>query len=64
VLATTRLVAAVHQNTVAVKDGATQTRITHELVNGKMGELVTLAQLAARKQGELEGRDFAARERP
>lgn len=30
----------------------------HDLVNGQMSHLVTLAQLAAHKTGELEGRDF------
>lgn len=37
-------------------------RATHELVNHKMGELLTMAQLAARKEGELRGRDFSLAE--
>jgi hypothetical protein len=43
---------------VAVAGVLIQVRQTHELVNGKMHELVQLAQVAAKKEGELEGRDY------
>jgi hypothetical protein len=43
---------------VAVGGVFAQVRQTHELVNGKMSELVQLTGIAAKKEGELEGRDF------
>lgn len=36
-------------------------RSHHATVDGRMVELLTLSQLAAKKQGELEGRDFVTR---
>lgn len=42
----------------AVRGLRLQLRETHELVNGKMSELLTVAQLAALKEGELKGRDL------
>lgn len=36
-------------------------RSHHATVDGRMVELLTLSQLAAEKQGELAGRDFATR---
>lgn len=33
-------------------------RRQHDLVNGRLGELLTTAQLAALREGELRGRDY------
>ena len=43
----------------AVRGLRSEFRATRELVNGKMTELLAVTQLAARKEGELQGRDFA-----
>lgn len=34
-------------------------RSHQELIDGRMADLLTLGQLAAKRQGELEGRDYA-----
>lgn len=58
--AVTALVAALTGFAIAIRRVDGRVKATSERINGRMDELLTVAQLAARKQGELEGRDFMA----
>ena len=48
----------------AVRGLRSELRQTRELVNGKMTALLESVAIAARKQGELEGRDFTQLGKP
>lgn len=52
------IVGALTALAVAVAGVILQVRGLAASVNGRMGEMLRLAQLAAEKKGELEGRDY------
>jgi hypothetical protein len=61
IVAVTGLVAAVGTTLVQVNRLTVKIDRNHELLNGRIGELLNVSTMAAKKQGELEGRDWATR---
>jgi hypothetical protein len=55
----TALIVAVTGLVAALGAIYAQLRQTHGLINGRMQELVDSTRLAAAKQGEMDGRDWA-----
>lgn len=56
--ALTALIVAVSGLIAVGIKGIQEMHRTNHLVNGKMSEMILMAQMAGRRQGELEGRDY------
>lgn len=61
--ALTALVVAIGKILVDLAELKVQAQRNHDAINGRMGDVLTASVMAARKTGELEGRDFKARRR-
>lgn len=55
--ATTALVTAIGGLALQLRSLRSVVERNHDLINGRVGELLTATQLAALKEGELRGRD-------
>jgi len=60
IVAITALVAAVGTTYAQIRSLRRDVRVSHELMNGRLQDLLDVSAIAAKKQGELEGRAFRA----